>query len=70
MSEIAREHMDEILEEIELMEEELMEKDLRLAEKDEYIEQLTSHQWYVDVAVAILFAYLYGAWFGVYMCSK
>lgn len=70
MSNIVREHIEEILEELEILEEEIQEKDTQLAEKNEYIEQLTSARWYVDVAVAVLFAYLYGAWFGVYMCSK
>lgn len=70
MSETAREYMDEILEEIEMLEEELEEKTVQLAERDMYIEDLTSPRWYVEMAAVSMIAYLYGAWFGVYMCPK
>ena len=70
MSKSAREALDDIAEEMDLMEEIIGDQEIELEEKNQYIEQLTSSRWYVDVVVAILFAYVYGAWFGVYMCSK
>ncbi len=70
MSETAREYMEEILEEIETLELELEKKDQQLAEKDEFIDDLTSPRWYVEMVVVCLLSYLYGAWFGVYMCPK
>ena len=70
MSESAREYMEEILEEIETLEAELKEKEIQLAEKDMFIDDLTSPRWYVEMAVVCILSYLYGAWLGVYMCPK
>jgi hypothetical protein len=70
MSDIVREHTEEILEEVEALEELIDEQELRLAQKDEYIEQLTSPRWYIEMAVVCMMSYLYGAWLGVYMCPK
>ena len=70
MSDTAREYMDEILEEIETLEQEIEKKESQLAQRDEYILELTSPRWYVEVAVVCMMSYLYGAWLGVYMCPK
>jgi hypothetical protein len=70
MSDTAREYMEEILEEIETLEQEVEKKNLQLAEKNEFIDDLTSPRWYVEMAVVCLMSYLYGAWMGVYMCPK
>jgi hypothetical protein len=70
MSDTAREYMEEILEEIETLEQEIQKKDIQLAEKNEFIDDLTSPRWYVEMAVVCLMSYLYGAWMGVYMCPK
>jgi hypothetical protein len=70
MSDTAREYMEEILEEIETLEQEVEKKNMQLAEKNEFIDDLTSPRWYVEMAVVCLMSYLYGAWMGVYMCPK
>jgi hypothetical protein len=70
MSQTARDLMEEIVEEMEMLEEIVGEQEIELAEKNDYIEQLTSPQQYVTMIVVILMSYLYGAWFGVYMCPK
>lgn len=70
MSDTAREYMEEILEEIETLEQEIEKKNMQLAAKDEFIDDLTSPRWYVEMAVVCLMSYLYGAWMGVYMCPK
>ena len=70
MSDIVREYTEEILEEVEAMEELIEDQELRLAQKDEYIGQLTSPRWYIEMAVVCVMSYLYGAWLGVYMCPK
>ena len=48
----------------------IAEQERMIADRNEYIEQLTSSRNYLDLLVVILFSYLYGAWFGVYMCPK
>jgi hypothetical protein len=70
MSDTAREYMEEILEEIETLEQEIEKKNMQLAAKDEFIDDLTSPRWYLEMAVVCLMSYLYGAWMGVYMCPK
>ena len=64
------EKMRDVLEQMEDQELLMAEQERMIADRDEYIEQLTSSQYYIDMLVVILFSYLYGAWFGVYMCSK
>jgi hypothetical protein len=46
------------------------EQEAFIASQDEYINHLLSPQRYVELVVVILMSYLYGAWFGVYMCPK
>ena len=64
------EKMRDVLEQMEEQQEVMTEQETMIAERDEYIEQLTSPQRYVEMLVAILLSYMYGAWFGVYMCPK
>ncbi len=70
MSDIAREQMEEILEEMEQMEQTIEDQKVLLAEKNDFIDDLTSPRWYIEVGVVCLLSYLYGAWLGVYMCPK
>lgn len=70
MSESARESMEQILEDMEVLEEVIEDQKELLAQKDQYIDELTSPRWYLDLAVVIFMSYMYGAWFGVYMCPK
>jgi tetrahydromethanopterin S-methyltransferase subunit B len=62
--------MEDIVEEMEQLEEIIGDQEELLVEKNEYIEELTSRTWYVEVAVVCLLSYLYGVWLGVYMCPK
>lgn len=64
------EKMQDVLEQMEEQELLVAEQERMIADRDEYIEVLTSSCHYVDLLVVILFSYLYGAWFGVYMCAK
>jgi tetrahydromethanopterin S-methyltransferase subunit B len=70
MSDTVRERMEDILEEMEHLEQIVEEQNVLLAQKNDFIDDLTSPRWYVEVAVACLLSYLYGAWLGVYMCPK
>lgn len=64
------EKMRDVLEQMKEQEELMVEQERMIADRDEYIDHLTSGHRYVEMLVAILFSYIYGAWFGVYMCSK
>jgi len=66
---ILNRHTD-LVESVEELLEEVEEQETFIASQEEYINHLLSPQRYVELVVVILMAYLYGAWFGVYMCPK
>lgn len=81
MSKSIRESVEDILEEqeqrqselaesVEELLDEIEEQELTITHQDEYINLLLSPQRYVELLVAVLLSYMYGAWFGLYMCPK